>query len=198
MEQPGRHNNKGSRPPDDNHSAVTPTKNGASHAASFSLYTNQELQRIHSCTSAYKDKDEWFKTPDGRVILPTDFATHLVQQVHQSTHLGEKKMQDDLLRKTHLRVVGLKAKMAEALGWCLKCHLVNAKSMVIRTGHRERRTKNQTRNKLGNQLHWGKSRPIWPFIIQIFIIQIFISLYWYLFRMGWGLSNQTWIVVKKL
>lgn len=119
----------------------------------FSLYTNQELQRIRSCTSAYKDKDGWFKTPDGRVILPTDFATHLVQQVHQSTHLGEKKMQDDLLRKTHLRVVGLKAKMAEALGWCLKCHLVNAKSMVIRTGHRERRTKNQTRNKLGNQLH---------------------------------------------
>lgn len=107
----------------------------------FSSYTNQELQRIHSCTSAYKDKDGWFKTPDGRVILPTDFATHLVQQVHQSTHLGEKKMQDDLLRKTHLRVVGLKAKMAEALGWCLKCHLVNAKSMVIRTGHWERRTK---------------------------------------------------------
>lgn len=135
MEQPGRHNNNGSRPPDDKHSAVTPPKIVLPTLPDFSSYINQELQRIHSCTSAYKDKDGWFKTPDGRVILPTDFATHLVQQVHQSTHLGEKKMQDDLLRKTHLRVVGLKAKMAEALGWCLKCHLVNAKSMVIRTVH---------------------------------------------------------------
>lgn len=54
------------------------------------------------CTDAYQEKG-WCKTPDEWIILPSDFVTQLVRRIHQSPHLGEKKIQD-LLRRVHLNL----------------------------------------------------------------------------------------------
>lgn len=104
----------------------------------FPDYNDRELRRNYTRTNAYEEKG-WFKTPDERITLPSDFTTQLVQQTHQSTHLGEKKIQD-LLRRVHFKVFDLKSKTAEAISPCPTCHLMSAKRGVTRTGHWENRT----------------------------------------------------------
>lgn len=93
---------------------ASPPKLAAAILPEFPAYTDQELQRIYTCTNAYKEK-AWFKTPDEWIIHPSGFAPQLIWQRHQSTHLGEKKIQD-LLRRVHLKVFDLKFKTAEAIG----------------------------------------------------------------------------------
>lgn len=84
----------------------------------------------------HKHKEEgWFRTRDeGGIILPSDFTTQLVRQIHQSIHLGERKIQN-LLRRAYLKVFDLEAKTKEAVGQCPTRHLINAKSGLTRTGH---------------------------------------------------------------
>lgn len=53
--------------------------------------------------------------PDEWIILPSDFATQLILQIYQSTHLGGKKIQD-LLRGEHIKVLYLKSKVSETMG----------------------------------------------------------------------------------
>lgn len=69
-----------------------------------SAYIDQELEKKYT----HAQTQGWFSTPDKWIILPSNFATHLVRHVHQSIHLGDRKIQD-LLRRTHLKVFHLKA-----------------------------------------------------------------------------------------
>lgn len=92
-----------------------------------SAYIDQELEKKYT----HAQTQGCFSTPGKWIILPSNFATHLVRQVHQSIHLGERKIQD-LLRRTHLKVFHLKAEIAEVVGRCPICHLLHAKSGVTK------------------------------------------------------------------
>lgn len=92
-----------------------------------SAYIDQELEKKYT----HAQTQGWFSTPDKWIILLSNFATHLARQVHQSTHLGERKIQN-LLRRTHLKVFHLKAKITEVVGRCPICHLLHVKSGVTK------------------------------------------------------------------
>lgn len=76
----------------------------------------------------------------GCFSLPSNYARSLLQQIHQSTHLGERK-NEDLIRKSHLKIFGLRPKLNQVINECKACKLVNTKHGSMQTGTRMRGSK---------------------------------------------------------
>lgn len=150
------------------------------HCQNLQLMLTKSSEELHM--SKCLQRKRWLKTPDEWILPPSDFTTQLVQQIHQSTHLGEKKIQE-LLRRPHLKAFDFKSKTTEAISPCPKWQPMNAKNGVTRTGHQERGT--------WPGANWEIDfMEVKPGLCGYRYLSVFLDTFF--FRMDWTLSNQIW------
>lgn len=73
---------------------------------------------------AHLDKG-WWRTADGRVILPYKLGQTILGKIHQASHLGTKKMRS-LLKQSDLRIPDGNYLIKEIVSKCGACQLTNA------------------------------------------------------------------------
>ncbi|XP_021100141.1 uncharacterized protein LOC110345774 [Heterocephalus glaber] len=81
-------------------------------------YTDKEVAEMNR-KHWTQGKHGWWMTNDGRVVLPATVAHTLLRELHESTHLGEKRMMAAL--RPHFVSEGLAQKAQDMVRRCPTC-----------------------------------------------------------------------------
>lgn len=89
-------------------------------------YTPEDLDKIKKRVGPCLEKTPGIKTsPDGRMILPSKERYHYVQNLHQLTHLGSKKLKE-LVQGSDYYILDLPEVLQEVTSKCQACAFTNA------------------------------------------------------------------------
>ncbi|XP_070279623.1 uncharacterized protein [Myotis yumanensis] len=102
-------------------------------------YSQEELQRIKKLPKAQEIKG-WWHTPEGELILPDWLGDTVLKHMHQSTHLGARKMKD-LIQHARIKIHQQNTKIDQVVSACKTCQLTNARVESNKEGTRLRGTK---------------------------------------------------------
>ncbi|XP_023601033.1 uncharacterized protein LOC111823511 [Myotis lucifugus] len=102
-------------------------------------YSQEELQRIKKLPKAQEIKG-WWHTPEGELILPDWLGDTILKHMHQSTHLGARKMKD-LIQHARIKIHQQNTKIDQVVSACKTCQLTNARVGSNKEGTRLRGTK---------------------------------------------------------
>lgn len=97
---------------------------GASILPEKPEYSKEDATSIHKLPMTNKPEG-WWLTGDCKIILRTNLAASLLQRIHQTTHLGTRKIKD-LIRKADLQILNLRSQVKQIASKCLSCKLTNA------------------------------------------------------------------------
>ena len=67
----------------------------------------------------------WGRAADSSIILPEELGRRVLSQMHRSTHMGTRKM-EDLIRHAKITIKDSGAKMEQIVVSCNTCQLTNA------------------------------------------------------------------------
>ncbi|CAD7675013.1 unnamed protein product [Nyctereutes procyonoides] len=67
----------------------------------------------------------WWRATDPSIILPEELGRRVLSQMHRSTHMGTRKM-EDLIRHAKITIKDSRAKMEQIVASCHTCQLTNA------------------------------------------------------------------------
>lgn len=89
-------------------------------------YSKEDATSIHKLPMTHKPEG-WWLTGDCKIILRTNLAASLLQRIHQTAHLGTRKIKD-LIRKADLQILNLRSQVKQTASKCLSCKLANAEN----------------------------------------------------------------------
>lgn len=102
------------------------------------LYSKDDIQWVTQKVGAKTGSDLWYRDPEGKLLLPEDLGKHLILHLHQTTHLGEKKM-GYLLETAKLRFHHQRRTLRETINQCHACQVMKSRKVTHQhSGRRER------------------------------------------------------------
>ena len=99
-------------------------------------YTEEDLSWIHQQPKA-QCLDGWWKDSESQIILPELLGQKVLCRLHQTTHLGTRKLQN-LMQQAGIRIKGVQNKIEQIVKSCRVCKLTNAGYSKWESGNRLR------------------------------------------------------------
>ena len=81
-------------------------------------------------------KGDWAETKAGKIILPRRLGKKLVDQIHQGTHLGSRKLKELIGKQFQASKLG--RMVQDVVDRCAQCQAVNVGRTKMGRGKRER------------------------------------------------------------
>ena len=99
------------------------------------IYSEEYLKYLQKYVKLDYEGD-WAKTKTGKLILPRRLGKKLIDQIHQGTHLGARKLKELIGKQFQVSKLG--HMVQDIVDRCAQCQAVNAGGARMGRGKRER------------------------------------------------------------